>query len=97
MTEHGPPQPPRRITPFEPPRFSAAHFPLTESGIIGVVQAALDEDAAFEDVTTLATVIPTRRARARLVARDPGVMSGVPLALAAFRLVDDRVEIRVDA
>jgi nicotinate-nucleotide pyrophosphorylase (carboxylating) len=97
MIGHEPPYPPRRITPFEPPHFGAARFPLSEAGIIALVHEALAEDAAFEDVTTLATVLPTRRARARLVAREAGVISGVPLALAAFRLLDERVEIRVDA
>jgi nicotinate-nucleotide pyrophosphorylase (carboxylating) len=97
MTAHEPPHPPRRITPFEPPHYGWARFPLSEAGIISLVKDALDEDAAFEDVTTLATVLPTRRTRARLVAREPGVVSGVPLALAAFRLLDEKVEIRVDA
>jgi nicotinate-nucleotide pyrophosphorylase (carboxylating) len=64
---------------------------------VALVQGALDEDTAFEDITTLATVLPTRRTRARLVAREAGVVSGVPLALAAFRLLDERVEIRVDS
>jgi nicotinate-nucleotide pyrophosphorylase (carboxylating) len=97
MTDRGLPRPPRRITPLEPARFGAAHFPLGEAGIVALVRGALDEDAAFEDVTTLATVLPTSHGRARLVAREPGVISGVPLALAAFRLLDERVEIRVDA
>src|SRR5476649_1625150 len=91
------PHPPRRITPFEPPHFGAARFPLSEAEIIVLVQNALDEDHAFEDVTTLATVLPTRRTRAKLVLREPGVISGIPLALAAFRLLDKTVEIRVDA
>jgi len=61
------------------------------------VQSALDEDGALNDLTTLATVVPERRARARLVARDAGVVCGVPLALEAFRLLDSEVTIRVDA
>ena len=97
MTNHEQPHPPRRITPFEPPQFGGPRFPLDEAAIISLVRGALDEDAAFEDITTLATVLPTRRARARLVTREPGVISGVPLALAAFRLLDERIEIRVDA
>jgi nicotinate-nucleotide pyrophosphorylase (carboxylating) len=97
MTNHEQPHPPRRITPFEPPQFGGTRFPLDEAAIISLVRGALDEDAAFEDITTLATVLPTRRARARLVTREPGVISGVPLALAAFRLLDERIEIRVDA
>ena len=80
------------------PNFAGpARFPLSESHIVMLVRDALDEDAAFGDITTLATVLPTRRMRARLVAREPGVVCGVSLALAAFRLLDERVEIRVDA
>ncbi|HEY2850126.1 MAG TPA: carboxylating nicotinate-nucleotide diphosphorylase [Gemmatimonadaceae bacterium] len=97
MTGHEAPRPPRRITPFEPPHFGGSRFPLSESGIITLVQGALDEDAAFGDITTLATVLATRRTRAKLVTREPGVVCGVALALAAFRIVDERVEIRVDA
>jgi hypothetical protein len=97
MKDKEPQRAPRRITPFETPQFASARFPLTESAIIALVQSALDEDAAFGDITTLATVLPARRTRARLVAREQGVISGVPFALAAFRILDERVEIRVDA
>ena len=97
MKDKEPLRAPRRITPFETPQFASARFPLTESSIIKLVQDALDEDAAFGDITTLATVLPARRTRARLVARESGVIAGVPLALAAFRILDERVEIRVDA
>ena len=99
MIADGYPQPPRRITPLQPARFAGGElaFPLTDAGIIALVQDALDEDAADRDVTTLATVVAGHRARARLVARANGVVCGVPLALAAFRLLDPDVSIRVDA
>jgi len=99
MTAHGDPQPPRRLTPMQPARFAdpGLEFPLTDAGIIALVQDALDEDAADRDITTLATVVAGNRARARLVARSGGVVCGVPLALAAFRLLDPDVSIRVDA
>jgi nicotinate-nucleotide pyrophosphorylase (carboxylating) len=99
VSEHGGEhRPPRRITPFEPASYAvgALRFPLTEASIVALVQEALDEDRAFEDVTTIAMVLPTRRARAQLVAREGGVIAGVPLALAAFHLLDQRIEIRVD-
>jgi len=99
MTPDGEAHPPRRITPFAPPHFAAGHagFPLADTEIITVVQRALDEDAAFTDLSTIAIVLSTRRARAQVVAREAGVVCGVPLALAAFRLLDDGVAIRVDA
>jgi len=90
--------PPRRITPFEPPNFAGgSQFPLSDAAIVALVHDALDEDRAFEDVTTIATIHSTRHQRARLVARERGVIAGVPLALAAFRLLDEHIDIRVDA
>lgn len=99
MTGPGGSRAPRRITPFATPTFAAGadRFPLTQPAIVALVQAALEEDRAFEDVTTIATVLSTRRARARLVARESGVVAGVPLALAAFHLLDQGIDIRVDA
>ena len=97
MTELGG-TPPRRITPLsgmpahEPPR----SFPLSKIEIDRLVQHALNEDRAFEDITTASMVVSDRRARARLVARCDGVIAGVPLATAAFCLVDPKFSIRVD-
>ena len=90
--------PPRRITPLVAPAFADGEpdFPLTDAEVVRLVKAALDEDEASNDLTTIATVLPTRKARAVLVAREPGVICGVPLALAAFCQCDDKVEIRVD-
>lgn len=76
---------------------AAAGFPLHDGALIALVRAALEEDRAFEDVTTLATVTPGHRARADFVARQDGVIAGLPLAIAAFRMLDAHVEVRVDA
>ncbi|MCX5765207.1 MAG: carboxylating nicotinate-nucleotide diphosphorylase [Gemmatimonadetes bacterium] len=75
---------------------SGLRFPLTKAALLALVQEALREDHAEDDVTTLATVLSSQRARARLVARDTGVIAGVPLALAAFRIADPSIEIRTD-
>ena len=97
------PQPgrkPRVVTPLAAPIIDAEHgldFPLDELEIRHLVRDALDEDRAFKDVTTIATVVSDRRARATLVARQDGVIAGVPFALEAFRLLDPTVTIRVDA
>jgi len=45
-----------------------------------LIDAALEEDCARQDVTTLALVPADRRARARLVAKQDGVICGLPLA-----------------
>ncbi len=49
------------------------------------VQAALAEDLGSGDVTTLATVPEAGQARAVLVAREPLVLAGLELAVAAFQ------------
>ena len=92
------PIPPRRITPLATPKYVpvGSGFPLSEQALVTLVRSALDEDCAAEDVTTISTVVTTRHARAALVARAPGRLAGVPLALAAFRLIDAHVEIRID-
>jgi nicotinate-nucleotide pyrophosphorylase (carboxylating) len=47
-------------------------------------------------VTTLATVLSGRHARGHLVARQAGVIAGIPLAVEAFRQIDPRSTVRID-
>jgi nicotinate-nucleotide pyrophosphorylase (carboxylating) len=90
---------PRTVTPMSVPalNYDRLRFPLTHDQLSSFVRSALEEDQAFNDVTTIATVLSTRRARAALVARQAGCISGVPLALEAFRLLDPKISMRVDA
>ncbi|MDB4878912.1 MAG: nicotinate-nucleotide pyrophosphorylase [Gemmatimonadetes bacterium] len=95
------PRPSRTITPFGSPATGAAdapslRFPFSQGELRDLVKAALDEDGAFNDLTTLATVVSGRHARGRLVARAAGVTCGVPLAIEAFCALDPEVTIRVD-
>jgi nicotinate-nucleotide pyrophosphorylase (carboxylating) len=90
---------PRVVTPLAAPIVDPElhlDFPLDEHDVRRMVREALEEDRAFKDVTTIATVLSDRRARATLVARQDGVVAGVPFALEAFRLLDPTVTIRVD-
>ena len=72
------------------------HFPLTRAETKQLVRAALEEDDTMHDVTTIATVVSDRRARCCLVARQPGVIAGIPLAAEAFRQLDPSITIRID-
>jgi nicotinate-nucleotide pyrophosphorylase (carboxylating) len=72
------------------------HFPLTLEETHKLVRAALEEDDAFNDITTLATVLSDRRAHGVLVARATGVVCGIPLACEAFRQLHSGVDIRVE-
>jgi nicotinate-nucleotide pyrophosphorylase (carboxylating) len=90
---------PRTITPLSVQALDhgVLRFPLDQKVLGDLVTAALTEDAAFNDLTTIATVVSDRRARATVTARERGVIAGVPLALEAFRRLDPKVAIRVDA
>ena len=49
------------------------------------VRAALEEDLRYgPDVTSAATAAPDARAMAGVVARQPGVLAGLPVALAVL-------------
>jgi nicotinate-nucleotide pyrophosphorylase (carboxylating) len=88
------------VTPLEVPALNASdrlRFPLTREQLTTRVRDALEEDGAFNDITTIATVLSERRARASLVARQDGTLSGVPFALETFRLLDPKTSMRVDA
>jgi nicotinate-nucleotide pyrophosphorylase (carboxylating) len=91
---------PRTITPLSTPAvlggMGLLRFPYHQDELRNLVRAALDEDEAFNDLTTIATVVSDRHARGQLVARGDGVICGVPLAVEAFRQLDPKVTIRVD-
>jgi nicotinate-nucleotide pyrophosphorylase (carboxylating) len=67
----------------------APKFPLSATETAELARHALEEDRAFADITTRAIVPAAARARARLVARQPGVIAGIPLVVAAFRALGD--------
>jgi len=64
---------------------------LTAEAVDRVVAAALAEDVGAGDVTTESVVPADVRCRAALVIEEPGVVSGVPLALEVFVKVDPAV------
>jgi len=63
-------------------------------GLGTLVAAALREDVGSGDVTTTAIVPAGLRARARIVARQGGVIAGLPVAVAVFRRLSRRVRFR---
>lgn len=90
---------PRTITPLSTPAIGGAgllRFPYSHEELRALVKNALNEDGAFNDLTSLATVVSDRHARGRLVARAPGVISGVPIAVETFCQLDSKITIRVD-
>ena len=67
-------------------------FDLPPLLVDDAVRAALAEDLGRAgDITTQATIPADAKARAVIAAREAGVVAGLPLAAAAFRLVDPAV------
>src|SRR5579883_74829 len=94
-----PPEAWHRPTPLSIPALDrpggALRFPLSPEELSGLVRMALEEDGAFNDVTTIATVVSARRARGAIVARRAGTVCGVGIALEAFRQMDPKAVMRV--
>jgi nicotinate-nucleotide pyrophosphorylase (carboxylating) len=59
-----------------------------------LIRAAIAEDVGGGDVTATYFVPEDSVARAQIVAREPGVMSGAEIAVRVFALMDARVEAR---
>ncbi|MDQ6636005.1 MAG: carboxylating nicotinate-nucleotide diphosphorylase [Gemmatimonadota bacterium] len=90
---------PRTITPLTTPAIGGGgglRFPYSQEELRTLVKNALEEDGAFNDLTSIATVVSDRHARGRLVARQNGVVCGVQIAVEAFCMLDSKVTIRVD-
>jgi nicotinate-nucleotide pyrophosphorylase (carboxylating) len=68
--------------------------PLDMDSLRNVVWSALEEDGAFRDVTTQALVPPEQRGRGVFLAKDAGVIAGLPVAAMAFGAIDDEIMLR---
>jgi nicotinate-nucleotide pyrophosphorylase (carboxylating) len=74
------------VTPVESPQ-------RTEADLERLISAALTEDLGPGDVTTEALILPTARARARLVAKADGVLAGREAFLGVFQHLDPELTI----
>jgi nicotinate-nucleotide pyrophosphorylase (carboxylating) len=71
-----------------------AFAPLPDLLLEPLVRAALIEDLGPNgDITTRAVIAPSLRTCAKLNAREAGVVSGMQLAVIAFRLVDPSLRV----
>lgn len=60
---------------------------------IDLIKRALEEDGAASDITTLSTVAEDQHSRGNVVTRRAGVIAGLDIAAATFRVFDERVQI----
>lgn len=65
--------------------------PIPQGIIDEAVLAALEEDGAFHDITTSALVRPDEWGRGVFVAKQAGVIAGLPVAAAAMAAIDGDV------
>jgi nicotinate-nucleotide pyrophosphorylase (carboxylating) len=61
----------------------------------GLIQAALLEDAAHQDITTLDFISRAAKVTARIFARENGVVCGLDLAREVFRMFDRTLAVRL--
>jgi nicotinate-nucleotide pyrophosphorylase (carboxylating) len=66
---------------------------VDDLSLAAVVRRALDEDVGAGDFTTLWTVPAESSARARIVAKQPGVVAGLAAARAVFLAVDGSLDV----
>ena len=64
-----------------------------EPQVLSAIQAALKEDGASHDVTTLALVDPAAIVSAEIIARHPCRVAGTTVGATVFKLVDPSLEI----
>ena len=71
---------------------SLPRLPLQE-----IVRRALEEDFGTGDITSEATIPPDLEAEAVVVAREAGVLAGLPVALEVFAQVDPGLTLRPES
>lgn len=58
---------------------------------LALIRAAITEDVGPGDVTSAYFIPESARSKARIVAREPGVISGMEIACTVFREIDPRI------
>jgi len=59
---------------------------------INLLQAAIQEDMPFGDITTSCTIAATAEGRAVILAKEAGLLAGLFVAEEVFRLIDQRLQ-----
>jgi nicotinate-nucleotide pyrophosphorylase (carboxylating) len=67
---------------------------LSQAHLRRLAKNALEEDQARRDVTTAALVPPEQKGRGVIIAREEGVLAGLPMAETVFKSVDSSLQWR---
>jgi len=65
---------------------------LPQAHLRRLAKTSLKEDKAWQDVTTAALVPPEQKGRGVIIAREEGVLAGLPVAEAVFKAVDPSLQ-----
>jgi nicotinate-nucleotide pyrophosphorylase (carboxylating) len=65
---------------------------LPQAHLRRLAKNALKEDQAWQDVTTAALVPPEQKGQGVIIAREEGVLAGLPMAEAVFKAVDPSLQ-----
>jgi len=69
------------------------HIDWKSAAVVNLVRRALEEDVGTGDVTVLATVPALATGRARILAREPLVVAGLPLVEMVFAALDPAMSV----
>ncbi|MFA5561780.1 MAG: carboxylating nicotinate-nucleotide diphosphorylase [Eubacteriales bacterium] len=67
---------------------------LYEDSIDRLLQTALSEDIGTADITTEAVIEPDARAQGRYIAKEAGVVCGLPVLIRVYRALDPAVSVQ---
>ena len=62
-------------------------------GLEKIIRRALDEDKAFNDVTTLAAILSNKKIKAELIAKQSGVICGLEVFEKTFQQLDKKAKV----
>jgi nicotinate-nucleotide pyrophosphorylase (carboxylating) len=75
---------------------SEDRVPVPDAGLVlPIVKAALEEDGAHRDLTTQALIPPEQRGAAMIVAKQEGVLCGLPVAALVFATLNRDIDFEV--
>ncbi len=74
---------------------TAVDFRLNLALLDPIIRQALAEDIGTGDITTESTVLPATRVTGRLIAKEDGLICGLPVFCRVFALLDEAVQIEL--
>lgn len=66
---------------------------ITPADYHGLIEAAFKEDQAFQDVTTKSTISKNSKGTAKIIAKQEGLLAGLPVAAASFHHMDPNLKL----